>query len=130
MGYIETRPPLTAAEIEEFITRLESVKTNAIDGVVLSNLVRACFELALKKKELIDLSIGDVAKGGVVSDIIRVGDYELNLLELPQAKKMLQGHIDYLKKKGYQLYSNKPLFPTKKKVRYSEKNLDNHLNKA
>jgi len=104
MGYIETRPPLTAAEIEEFIARFESVKTGTIDGVVLSNLVRACFECGLKKGELIDLSIEDVAKDGIVRNIIRVGDDELNLSQLPQAKRMLQDHIDYLKKNGYRLY--------------------------
>jgi integrase len=122
---------VTAAEIEDLLSRLESVNTSSIDGVVLANLVRACFELGLKKGELIDLSIEDVAKGGIVNDIIRIGDDELNLSELPHAKRMLQDHIEYLKKAGYRLYPTKPLFPTrKKKVRYSAKTLDNHLKGA
>jgi hypothetical protein len=130
MGYIQTRPPVSAADIEGLIARLESVNTSSIDGIVLSNLVRACFELALKKRELIDLSIEDVAKGGIVRDIIQIGDDKLNLSELPQAKKMLQGHIDYLKTAGYRLFPTKPLFPTRKKKRYNEKTIDNHLEKA
>jgi len=128
MEYIETRPPVTAAEIEDLISRLESVNTSTIDGVVLSNLVCVCSECALKKSELIELSIEDVAKGGVVRDIMRVGDLEFRLSG--QAKKMLQSHIDYLKKSGYRLYPTKPLFPTRKKTRYTEKTLDNHLKKA
>jgi hypothetical protein len=122
---------VAAAEIEDLIARLESINnTSSIDVVVLANLVRACFELALKKGELIDLSIEDVAKGGVVRDIIRIGDDKLNLSELPHAKQILQKHIDYLKKNGYPRYAMKPLFPTRKKTRYNERTLDNHLKTA
>jgi hypothetical protein len=121
---------VTAAEIEDLLSRLESVNTSTIDGVVLSNLIRACLELGLKKKELIDLSIEDVAKGGIVRDVIRIGDDELNLSELPQVRKILQDHIDYLKKAGYRMYPTKPMFPTRRKVRYSAKTLDNHLKGA
>jgi integrase len=128
MGYIQTRPPVGAADIDDLIARLDSVKTSKIDGVVLSNLFRVCCECALKKSELIELSIEDVAKGGIVRDILRVGDSELRLSG--QAKQVLQNHIDYLKKSGYRLYPTKPLFPTRKKTRYTEKTLGNHLKKA
>ena len=130
MAYIVTKPPVSETEIEDAINRIASVKTGAIDGVVLSNLVRLCNECGLKKSELIDLSVGDVAKGGVVGDVMRVGDKELRLSEQPQAKKMLQSHIDYLKKNGYQMYPASPLFPTRDKKHYTPRNLDNHLKEA
>jgi integrase len=130
MAYIVTKPPVSETEIEDAINRIASVKTGAIDGVVLSNLVRLCNECGLKKSELIDLSVGDVAKGGVVGDIMRAGNSELRFSEQPQVKKMLQSHIDYLKKNGYQMYPAYPLFPTRRKMRYSAKTLDNHLKKA
>jgi len=128
MDYIETRPPVPKAVIDDSIARLESVKTSAIDGAVLSNMVRLCHECGLKKNELIDLSVGDVAKGGVVGDVMRIGEDEIILSD--PAKQLLQNHIDYLKKKGYRLYPTCPLFPTRKKMRYSVKTLDNHLKKA
>jgi len=128
MDYIETRPPVSEADIEDLIARLESVKTSNIDGVVLSNLVRLCNECGLKKSELIDLSVGDVANGGVVGDVMQIGGTEVSLSR--QAMQVLQDHIDYLKKNGYQMHPTKPLFPTRKKVRYSAKTLNNNLKEA
>ena len=128
MDYIETRPPVSEADIEDLIARLESVKTSNVDGVVLSNLVRACFELALKKSELIGLLVGNVAKEGVVGNAMQIGGTEVSLPS--QAMQVLQDHIDYLKKNGYRMHPTKPLFPTRKKVRYSAKTLDNHLKEA
>jgi len=43
---------------------------------------------------------------------------------------MCKINIDYLKKNGYRLYPTSPLFPTRKKARYNEKTLDNHLKRA
>jgi site-specific recombinase XerD len=128
MTYIVTKPPFSRTEIEDAINRIASVKTKKIDGVVLSNLVRLCHECGLKKSELIDLSAGDVAKGGVVGDVMRIGEDEIILSD--PAKQLLQNHIDYLKKSGYRLYPTYPLFPTRKKTRYAEKTLGNHLKAA
>ena len=128
MDYIETRPPVSRADIEDLLTKVESVKTQAIDKAVLSNLIRICHECMLKKGELIKLSVRDVAKGGVVEDVMRVGGNKV-ILSKP-ARQVLQNHIDYLKKNGYRLYPTSPLFPTRKKARYTEKTLDNHLKEA
>jgi hypothetical protein len=123
--YIQTRPPVTQTEIEDLIARLESVKSKNFDGFILSNLVRTCHECALMKGELIKLSIGDVASGGKVREFMEVGD---SVIELSgQAKKFLQGHIDYLKTMKYKMGPQSPLFPTTKGRRYTSKTLDNHL---
>jgi len=128
MVYIETRPPVSEPDIENLITTIESVKTPTIDGVVLSNLVRVCNQCALKKRELIRLSIKDVARKSLVGDIIKVGEDKVRLSS--DAKQILQNHIDYLKRNGYRLYPSSPLFPTKKNKRYNDRLLDNHLKKA
>jgi len=128
MDYINTRPPVTSADIDNLTARMKTVKTRTIDGIVLSNLVRVCHECALKKGELIALSVGDVAKGGVVGDVIQIGESEVTLL--PQAKQVLQDHIDYLKNNGYRMYPTYPLFPTGDKKRYTDRNLDNHMKEA
>lgn len=128
MDYIQTRSPITQPEMDELIESLAKVSTATIDGVVLSNLVRTCYECGLKTNELIALSVGDVSKGGKINDLMDVGDSKIPLSE--RAKEILQGHIDYLKIKGYPQYSSKPLFPTKSKKRYSQKNLGNHLKAA
>jgi integrase len=130
LNYINTRPPVSDTEIAALLKKIESVKTPIIDGIVLSNLIRTCYECGLKKGELIDLSITDVAKGGVVDDVIWIGDSEIQLSEQPQTKKILQSHIDYLKKNGYRSYPTNPLFPTRKKRRYIAKTLDNHMKEA
>ena len=128
MAYIEKRSRVTTAVVEELIARLESLKTIAIDGTMLSNMVRLCHACGLKKSELINLSVGDVAKGGVVAHVMRIGEDEIILSD--PAKQLLQNHIDYLKKSGYRLYNTYPLFPTKKGRRYTTKTLGNHLKKA
>jgi len=125
MDYIHTRSPITQAEIDEIIESLAKVNTAAIDGGVLSNIVRTCHECGLKKSELIDLSVGDVSRGGKINDSMQVGDSTISLTE--RAKKVLQEHIDYLGIKGYKRYSSSPLFSTKNHRRYSSRNLDNHL---
>ena len=128
MEYIQTRPPVTQTEIEDLIAGLESAKSKNFDGFILSNLIRTCHECALKKVELIDLSIMDVASGGKIRDFMEVGD---SVIELSgQAKKFLQGHIDYLKNKEYKVKPQSPLFPTIKDRRYTAKTLDNHLKEA
>ena len=107
---------------------MESLRPDPIDGIVLSNLVRVCHECALKKSELIELSVGDVAKGGVVGDVMQIGESKVSLSQ--QAKQVLQDHIDYLKKNDYRMYPTYPLFPARNKKRYTPKNLDNHLKEA
>lgn len=128
MGYIQTRSPISKAEMENLFETLRAVKKANIDGVVLSNIVRTCHECGLKKGELIDLCIEDVSQGGKVKDLIKVGDSTYSLSE--RAKIIIQDHIDYLKEKGYPRYPSKPLFPNKNNKRYTPKTLDNHLKEA
>ena len=130
MRYIKTYPPVPEADIENLFTTIEPVKTPTIDGVVLSNLVRVCYECTLKTGELIGMSIQDVAKKGSVGDFMKVGEDEKKVKLSSDAKQILQNHIDYLKRNGYRLYPTSPLFPTKKNIRYHGRLLDNHLKKA
>lgn len=126
MSYIRTRPPVSQAEIEDFVTRLEAVKTSGIDGFVLANLVRTSFECGLHNAELIELSIGDVSRKGIINDVISVAGEQIPLTD--DAKGMLQAHIDYLKSSGYPMYPSKPLFPRKNKIQYYSRLLGSHLN--
>ena len=128
MDYIQTRPPVPEPDIENLIATIASVKTPKIDGVVLSNLVRVCYECSLKTGKLIGMSIEDVAKKGLVGDFINVGEDNVRLSS--HAKQIFQNHVDYLKRNGYRLYPSSPLFPTKKNERYFGRLLDNHLKRA
>jgi hypothetical protein len=91
-------------------------------------MVRVCHECALKKGELINLSVRDVAKAHAIKSVMNVGGEKINLSG--HAKRMLQNHIDYLHKSGYRLYPTSPLFPTKDQKRYNHRTLGNHLNEA
>ena len=128
VSYIKTRPPVEEAEIKDLIDKLATVRTKTIDGVVLSNIVRACYECGLKSGELIDLSIGDVSKGGKINDSMLIDGTSVPLTS--QARKVLQDHLDHLRANGYKMYSRNPLFPTKKGGRYYQKLLDGHLKKG
>lgn len=128
MSYIKTRPPVGHAETENFIDKLRTVQTRTIDGVVVSNLVRACYECGLKSGELINLTIGDVSKGAKVNDSMLIDGTPVPLTS--RAQKVLQDHLDHLKANGYKMYSFNPLSPTKKGHQYSQKSLDNHLKKG
>jgi hypothetical protein len=128
MDYLMTNSPISKTEMNELVDAPVNMKNSNIDGVVISNIIRTCHECGLKKSELMDLSVGDVSKGGKVKDTMRVGKSELRLSE--RSKGILQEHLDHLKKKGYPRYSNRPLFPTKDHKQYYSELLDNHFREA
>jgi hypothetical protein len=127
MSYIQTQPPVSAANLMSLIGSINPASANAFDGVVLSNLIRVCYECALKTGELVRLSIGDVAQKGVVGNVMRVDDVDVPLSTI--AKQILQNHMHHLKMSGYKMYPTSPLFPTKIKSRYYERRLNAHFKK-
>jgi hypothetical protein len=128
MDYLMTNSPISNSEMKELVDAPVNMKNSNIDGVVISNVIRTCHECGLKKSELMDLSVGDVSKGGKVVDTMQVGGSELSLSE--RSKGILQEHLDHLKKKGYPRYSNRPLFPTKDHKWYYPELLDDHFREA
>jgi hypothetical protein len=129
MDYIQTKSPLLIADLAALATRMRSVSSTSFDGVVLSNLAWTCYECALRKSELINMSIGDVASKAVVGVRMRIdgGDKKDKLLPLSNsAKQVLQDHMQHLEQSGYKRYPSSPLFPTKRKTRYPERSLQNH----
>jgi hypothetical protein len=137
--YEQTRPPLSKAMIDTLTGKLERAKISKIDRVVLANLIRTCYELGLKRRQLIDLSIGDVAERGIVGKYIQVsgsqtvGSEAREKMGKPLEKgawRMIQIHLNYLKEKRYRRYRTSPLFPTREKVRFTESTLAKHLEKA
>lgn len=127
MSRIKTKSPVSKEQIDALVSKLQTKKSAVADGLVLANLIRVCFECALKRNELIDLRIEDVSDGGVIKNVIRVGDKEYKITN--SAKNILQSHLHLLKSRHYQLYQFRPLFPSKRGHKYSEKNLVNHLKK-
>jgi len=127
MIYIHIAPLITEDEFLKTLKKVETIYTATIDGMIISNLVRLCYFIALKKGELIDINVGDVTgKGGTVLDKIKVGTKELCLTD--EAKIVIVNHYNYLGRKGYKRYKGSPFFPTKKDQRYKAKTLRNHLN--
>lgn len=132
MDYIQTKSPLLRADLAILAGKMRSVKISAIDGVVISNIAWICFECALKKGELINMLIGDVASKSIVGGKMRIedGDNEDKELILSVvAKQVLQDHLQHLEKSGHKRYPISPLFPTKRKTRYPERHLQNHWKK-
>ena len=113
-------------DINNLAENIETINTKKIDGGVLANLIRTCFGCALKTKEIIEITIGDVAENGVVQDKIKKPPINLST----SVKQMLQDHLGYLKQKGYCVYSEKPLFPAVGGSEYGGRTLNNHLKKA
>lgn len=128
MYYILIRPPVSNSTIIKCIRDMLSERTRAFDGVVLSNLVGVCYECALKKNELVSLSIRDVATKGEVHETLLVNGSRIELAG--NAIKIFKKHIDYMKTKSYRMYPTSPLFPAVNNKRYSERNLHNHLQKV
>ena len=126
MNYLKTKSPIAKKHIDTLIKQVKQAKTNNIDGVVLSNLLRLCYEFGLKKGELIRLSVRDVSRGGIVKGPFSFV-HEKVVVKAIQ-KKRLQNHINHLRAEGYKLYPTNPLFPTRRgKSRYIERTLTNHL---
>lgn len=127
MNGIRVKSPMPRDQIDKLVLKIGTEKSIVMDGSVLANLIRICFECAFKRNELIDLTIEDVSEGKVIKDIIRVGDQNYKITD--SAKIILQEHLCLLKLRNYKLYASRPLFPSKKGHKYSEKNLANHLKK-
>ena len=128
MKYINTRPPISPAEIGKLTKSLANVKKPTLDGYVLSNMISTCYECGLKNGELIDLSLEDVSQKGQVNNVMKVDGSTISLSG--RAKGIIQSQIDYLVNNGYSRYPHKPLFPMKCKRRYSARTLNSHLNRA
>ncbi|MDZ7597363.1 MAG: hypothetical protein U5J82_03495 [Desulfobacterales bacterium] len=67
----------------------------AVSYRILSAPASAC---GLEKSELMDLSVGDVSKGGKVKDTIQVGKSGITFCQSDQ-KESLQEHLDSFKKR-------------------------------
>jgi integrase len=125
MDYIETAPPIDHSTIEDMIKELKSINTKQVDGTILSAIVQTCYEFALKKHELINITVADIATAGAVNSGMKIG--KRTFVFTTAQKKMLQDHIDYLNKAGYGVTDESPLFPGKNGRPYDPKNLNNHL---
>lgn len=118
---------MTMNEYEEIIRRMENHITRTIDGKVLSSLISMIYRCALKPSEIRNLSIKHVYKKGKVSAQITLDDGSIPIANPEQ--DLLQGHLEYLKQKGYSTKANSPLFPNRRKEQYSTRLLQIHLEK-
>jgi len=127
MKYIKVEALIPEDQFNTIADRIENTNVDKIDGVVLANLLRVCYQCGLKKRELIEMSIGDVASGGIVREALSEEFGKIEILD--DLKAIFQNYISHLKNNEYSIFTLKPLFPTRNKKRYSARLLDNHLKK-
>jgi integrase len=127
----ESRLMAWIEEIEKPRTR-RTLKPH-IDLKVLSAAVKLVYYCGLKKGEIINLKVKDVRDiQGLILNEILAGEKNINgqtvkLLLSDTAKEILQDHFAYLKKRGYSLARNAPLFPTPGRTFYTDRKLGRHL---
>ena len=103
----------------EIFQRMEKSTSRFSDGRILAGLARMAYYCGLRKEEFIDLKVGDIlakAGGGIVDEIKTKSG---NILIDDRVRGFLQGHLDYLRRKGYRVSPTFPLFPApiKKTIR-------------
>jgi hypothetical protein len=126
MTYLITRPPLGEQDIHQLIHVIQGITNPFRDGRVLSTLVLVCYHFALKRKDLIGLTIGDAFKrSGEVRESVRVG--EMGVVSNANVTTVLQDYRTYLRERGYSRRQPAPLFPTKDAKRYEVKQLQYDL---
>lgn len=124
--YLNSSPAVPLTAISELVQDLRSSRQPVAHGVNLANLIRLCFECALKSNELVGLSVGDVFSKGNPREMMRLGKTrKVNLSG--NARPVVEEQISHLRDKGFKLYSSSPLFPDKKKKPYISRILRNDL---
>lgn len=128
----------TESQIMDWIEEIEKPRTRRtlkphIDLKVLSTAVKLVYYCGLKKGEIINFKVKDVrdTQGRILNEIL-AGEKILNgrsvkLILSETAKEILREHLAYLKKRGYSLACNAPLFPTLSKTHYNLRQLGRHL---
>lgn len=121
------------SQLMAWIEEIEKPHEPHIDLKVLSTAVKLVYYCGLKKNEIISFNIGDVrdTQGRILNEILAgekiVDGCKVKLFLSDTAKEILREHLAYLKKRGYSLARNAPLFPTPSKTHYNLRQLGRHL---
>jgi hypothetical protein len=124
---IRTRPPIAVDEFHDLVSKIKNGNSRHIDGKILSCLIELAFHCALKKKELINLRIGDVVDNdGQIRDGIERTKGRVHLSD--NAKRVIQETLVHLAKvESYRTDLDSPLFPDKDGGKYSNRKLSRHI---
>jgi len=127
LTWIQTKPPIPYAEIDRLIATVEASSKLAIDGTVLGTALRFVYFLGLRKKEILDLRIGDVLDQSLsVRPKIIFGQ---DLIPVPP--NVIQAIDDYSRHLRF-LYRKKLLptlyfFPGRNRKQYDDSTLGRHV---
>jgi integrase len=127
--HVPTLPAVEEDKIRAIVAQIRSSRLKAAYPETLANLLRLCYECALRAGELTGLSVGDVFiyKGAAVKDSLRVANRHIDLTA--EAKATIMAQVSHLRKK-HSLEATKPLFPDKSGKVYDPRLLRYHLRKA
>lgn len=141
---MKSRPALIAKNsIPTLFQRIEAFSSRSIDGKILAGILKMAYHCALKKGEILDLTVNDITAGPGrrIAQKINVGGEKI--LINPQVKSFLKANLKHLRVRGYQISSTSPLFPVpvKKTIKqrthqgvqgekYDPRKLGFHLRKA
>jgi len=111
----------------EFL-EIEKFNTTTIDGKVIANMLRFVEKCpGFKQKELIELRIQDIKNqnGGFVDSIQVVRSRRTGRVYISSndVKNFLQEHLEYLLTNYNGIRDDHPLFPTKRRLKYSDRKL-------
>jgi hypothetical protein len=123
--------------------RIEGYSSRPIDGKILAGILKMAYHCALKRGEILDLTVNDVTVRGGRQIAPKIKTKRENVPVSAQAKTFLKAHLKYLQDKGYRLSTASPLFPApiKKTIspgaqqrgqteKYDPRKLGFHLRKA
>jgi hypothetical protein len=129
--YMDTQPPILSSTLTEICDQLAKFSTPKIDGAILSNLLKLCYYLALKRSELVNLRIGDVEvdKLDYYSKLKLAGSRAREIFISEEVFDIIESQLKYLKRKRYKTNPRAPLFPAKSNKKYEIYKLKNHLSK-
>ena len=124
--YLTTYP---AVNVHAIVAQIRSSRLKVAYPETLANLVRLCYECALRAGELTGLSVGDafIYRRAAVKDSLRLANRDIELSA--EAKATIMEQVSHLRKK-HVLEASKPLFPDKNGKVYDLRLLRYHLLKA
>jgi len=132
MTWITTQPPIPYADVDALIRHIQASTERFIDGVVLATALKFVYGLALKKGELLCLTVGHVCDQNLspLNAIrIRLPRQGPTVITVPNSfKQMISNYLPHIQNLyGADFNLNVSLFPDRTKRPYNDTSLQRHL---
>ncbi len=132
MAWIDTKPPLSYSDVDRLIQHIQASNRKFVAGIVLATALKFTYCLALRKSELLCLTVGHVFDHNLLPlSVIRIRlprQVPAVITALNSFTPTVLNYLPHLQNLyGADFGLNVPLFPNRQKQPYNDTNFAYHL---